>query len=300
MSQTAVAGPDTGLTQAQLAERYGLSVAGARPGLFAYVGQIWAYRHFISNFSRAGIISQLSRARLGRFWQVLTPLMNAAVYYLIFGIILQTSRGIPNFIAWLVAGVFTFTFTSQVLINSAAAITKNLGLIRALHFPRACLPLATTAMQAQNLLASMVVLIVIVLATGEPITLRWLLLIPALLMQAVFNSGLSLFIARLGNKITDVRQVLPFVMRTWMYSSGVMYSASKFREAKGIPHWVGELLQANPMVVYVEVVRHALIHSSPEITRPMTLWVLGMGWAIVALVGGFIYFWLGEQEYGRG
>ena len=35
----------------------------------------------------------------------------------------------------------------------------------------------------------MVVLLAIVLATGEPVTVTWLLIVPALLLQTVFNVG---------------------------------------------------------------------------------------------------------------
>ena len=55
------------------------------------------------------------------------------------------------------------------------AITGNLGLIRALHFPRASLPIAIVLVELRNMVASMSVLIAIVLITGEPITLEWLL-----------------------------------------------------------------------------------------------------------------------------
>ncbi|TGA96162.1 ABC transporter permease, partial [Streptomyces palmae] len=41
------ASPDEGLTPAQLAAKYGLTVSGARVGLKDYVGQLWGRRHFI-------------------------------------------------------------------------------------------------------------------------------------------------------------------------------------------------------------------------------------------------------------
>ena len=50
----------------------------------------------------------------------------------------------------------------------------------------------------------------------------------------MFNAGLALLVARLGAKITDLKQVMPFVMRTWMYASGVLYSVENF--AKHLPH----------------------------------------------------------------
>ncbi|MFE0633362.1 ABC transporter permease, partial [Streptomyces sp. NPDC058864] len=79
---------------AELAAKYGLSVSGARPTLRAYVRQLWGRRHFISAFSRARVSAQYTQARLGQLWQVLTPLLNAAVYYFIFGLLLGTDRGV--------------------------------------------------------------------------------------------------------------------------------------------------------------------------------------------------------------
>ena len=78
--------------------------------------------------------------------------------------------------------------------------------------------------ELEQLVMSMLVLTVIVLATGEPLTWYWLLAIPALLLQAVFNVGMGLFLARLGAGADDFSQLMPFLVRTWMYASGVMFS----------------------------------------------------------------------------
>ncbi|MEU5522031.1 ABC transporter permease, partial [Streptomyces sp. NPDC047860] len=53
VAATAPASPDEGLTAAQLAAKYGLSVSGARPSLIEYVRQLWGRRHFILAFSQA-------------------------------------------------------------------------------------------------------------------------------------------------------------------------------------------------------------------------------------------------------
>jgi len=82
-----------GQSLAELAAEYKLRRA-RRPSVFAYAGQLWARRHFIMGFATARNIAMYTEARLGQLWQVLTPLLNAAVYYLIFGIILDTSRGV--------------------------------------------------------------------------------------------------------------------------------------------------------------------------------------------------------------
>ncbi|MEO3744478.1 ABC transporter permease [Plantactinospora sp. B5E13] len=298
MATTAVADPDSGLTGAQLAARYGLAPAGARPTLGVYIRQLWSYRHFISAYANAKLAASFSNARLGRLWQVLTPLTNAAVYYLIFGVILGTSGDIENFIAYLCTGLFVFTFTQSVVSGGVQAISGNLGLIRALHFPRASLPIAVTLTQFQHLLASIVVLAGIVLIDGEPLTLEWLLIIPAILLQAIFNAGLAMALARLGSKATDLKQVVPFVMRTWMYASGVLYSVQNF-EAH-LPGWAAQLVHLNPLLVYIELMRHAMMESSPVTTSATQSWLLGLGWAVLAGILGFVYFWRGEKEYGRG
>jgi teichoic acid transport system permease protein len=298
MASTTVAGPDSSQSLAELAARHGLTVAGSRPTLGAYVRQLWTYRHFIAAYANARVASNFSQARLGRLWQVLTPLTNAAVYYLIFGVVLNASRDVENFIAYLCTGLFVYIFTQTAVTSGVQAITGNLALIRALHFPRACLPLAVTITQFQNLLASMLVLLFIVKVSGEPFTVEWLLAVPTLVLQTIFNAGLAMAMARLGAKITDLKQLMPFLMRTWMYASGVLYSVELF--ARHLPPLAAQIMEVNPLLVYIELMRHALMESAPLASPPSTLWLLGIGWAVLVGACGFIYFWRGEQEYGRG
>ena len=55
------------------------------------------------------------------------------------------------------------------------------------------------------------------------------------------------------------------------------------------------VLEANPLLVYIDLMRDALIESSPPTaSAAATLWLLGVGWALVVGVGGFVYFWRGE------
>ena len=277
----------------ELAARYGLAPSSARPPFIGYIRLLWQRRHFISAFATSRTATMYSGARLGQLWQVLTPLMNAAVYYFVFGVLFNSDRGIENFEAFLVTGVFVFTFTQRSVTAGARAISGNLGLIRALHFPRAALPLASTIVELQQLLVSMVVLCAIVLLTGEPLTWHWLLVIPVLVLQTIFNTGLALAIARVGAKVPDVSQLLPFITRTWLYVSGVLYS---------IPHLVGpgplrDLMMANPAAVFIELVRDGLMDSH---TAPPYAWYLALGWAVVAFCFGFWYFWAAEEKYGRG
>jgi teichoic acid transport system permease protein len=291
-------GQDSGLSPGDLAAKYGLTVSGQRPGAWSYGRQLWGRRHFIVAYSTAKLSAMYTTAKLGQIWQVMTPLLNAAVYYLIFGLLLGTKRDIPNFIAYLCTGVFVFQFTQSAVLSGTRSIADNLGLIRALHFPRACMPIASTMIQLQQLLFSMGVLGVIVLGTGEPLTTRWFLIIPILVLQSTFNTGVAMFMARVGAKTTDLAQLMPFVIRTWMYMSGIFWSISTITDKA--PHWVALVIDANPALIYISLMRYSLLQSYPASNLPPHVWASATAWAVLIGIGGYLFFWKAEEEYGRG
>ena len=291
---------DDGLTPAALAAKYGLAVSGARPGLLEYIRQLWGRRHFILAFSQAKLTAQYSQAKLGQLWQVVTPLLNALVYFLIFGLILNADRGMSRevYIPFLVTGVFVFTFTQSSVMAGVRAIAGNIGLVRALHFPRASLPISFALQQLQQLLFSMVVLIAIAVAFGSYPSLSWLLMLPALALQFVFNVGLALIMARLGSKTPDLAQLMPFIMRTWMYGSGVMFSIPVMLADQ--PAWIADVLMYNPAAIYMDLIRFALIDGYDSANLPPHVWIAALAWAALVGLAGFVYFWKAEERYGRG
>jgi teichoic acid transport system permease protein len=327
---------------AEYARKNGLTLSAARPSPLGYLKLLWSRRHFIVAFATARNVGMYTDAKLGQLWQVLTPLLNAAVYYLIFGIILGTNRGVPNFVAFLVTGIFIFNFTQRSFITTSRVIPDSLPLIRALHFPRAALPLGYVLIELQQLFLAMLVLAAIVLGTGEPLTWYWLLVIPAMALQAIFNAGTGLILARLGAGAEDFSQLLPFIVRAWMYASGVMFSITALTlSPSGTLHnhpTISRLLQLNPAAVYINLVRNALLttqrlstpgakpynkqecavylaHSASKSVSVLehsaychasvtfsqeSMWLWGVGWAVVAAVIGFFVFWQAEARYGRG
>jgi teichoic acid transport system permease protein len=298
MAQTAVADADTGLSHQELARRHGLTAAGRLPSLPEYSRHLWSYRHFIAAFANAKVTASLGSTRLGVVWQVLTPLINAGVYYVIFGLLINTSKDVDNFVAYLCAGVFIFGFTQSVVQAGTQAITANMGLIRALHFPRASLPIAISLVEVRNMVASMIVLLSIMLITGEPLTVEWLMIFPVLLLQTIFNTGLALFVSRLGAKVHDIRQLIPYIMRIWMYGSAILYPVTFFAER--VHGWQLALVEANPLLIFIELIRHSLMEDITLAGPPRQLWIEAVIWTVVVGIGGYVYFWRGEKGYGRG
>ncbi len=119
--------------------------------------------------------------------------------------------------------MFVFAFTERSIVTGSNVMRANLQLIRALYFPRASLPLAYVIVELQQMLVGMVVLVVIMLVSGEYPSWYWLLLIPVVLLQTLFNTGAALIVARLGGSLADVSELIPFFLRISRYFCGVMY-----------------------------------------------------------------------------
>ncbi|MFF5705367.1 ABC transporter permease [Streptomyces sp. NPDC012794] len=285
---------------AELAAAHGLTVSGARPSLPRYAAQLWNRRHFVTAYATARMHATYSTARLGQVWHLMTPLLNAAVYYFVFGIVMRASHGVPDYVPFLITGVFVWDFIGSSVNAGTRAVHGNLGLVRALHFPRASLPISSVVQLFQQLLVTMAALVILLLAFGQTPSASWLIAVPVLFLMALFCTGCAMAMARIGSKNPDVSQLMPFVLRTWMYSSGVMWSIDSMLSTDHLPQWVSLVLKTNPAAVYIDLMRFSLIDSFTADSLPHHVWPIAIGWALLAGVGGFVYFWKAEEEYGRG
>jgi teichoic acid transport system permease protein len=322
----------------EFARRYGLKLSGARPSLPKYLAMLWRRRHFITGYATARNVSMYTEAKLGQVWQVLTPLLNAGVYYLIFGLLFETARAVNHFPAFLLAGVFVFAFTERSIVTGSNSMRANLQLIRALYFPRASLPLAYVMVEFQQMLVGMVVVAIAMLWSGQYPDLYWLLLIPVMLLQSMFNVGAALIVARLGGATADVSELIPFLMRISRYFCGVMFLI--FTVTYNFPTWVQKTLSLNPIAVYISLYRVAFMRSyrmdsagnAPYNAKQCTffiqhqgayipgtktpnyawqaschaivtnndLWISALAWAVGFFLIGIVFFWRAENKYGRG
>jgi teichoic acid transport system permease protein len=144
----------------------------------------------------------------------------------------------------------------------------------------------------------------------------------------MFNMGAALIMARVGAGAQDFSQLVPFLLRVWRYFCGVMYSIDTL--SVKLPLWAKQLLELNPAAVCISLMRYAIMASQrayapgakpynaamcaafeAKKTPPLRaychpdvltseVWLAGIGWAVVALVAGVIFFWRAETRYGRG
>jgi len=107
-----------------------------------------------------------------------------------------------------------------------------------------------------------------------------------------------------------------------------MYSIASLPAS--LPEWAKNVLSLNPAAVYISLTRNAIMYSQrayapgaqpynalkcaafnakkiPQlqaychpIATTNELWLTGVGWAVVTLVVGAVFFWQAETRYGRG
>lgn len=288
---------------ASLVEEGSLARMGLRPSLGSYLRQLWERRAFTRVLATSKAYARNQNNYLGQYWALINPILNAAVYVLIFGFLLGVAReGVSNAIAFIVIGTFMFRFFETSVNAGAKSIRENLNLVRSVHFPRAVLPIAGVLTELTTLLPAIVVMVAISWASGflpdpglapVPVSWTWLLLAPAVALLWLFNTGCAFIVARWVAITPDLQNVIPFIMRFLMYGSGVIFSLEQFVG----DHPAAIVLELQPVAVYLYLAR-STITGDPTPFNPL-MWGLGVGWAVVFLVVGFLIFWRGEERYGR-
>jgi teichoic acid transport system permease protein len=281
----------------------GLIPLGGRPRWRDYLVAIWSRREFTLNLASGQLRGQNMDTLLGNFWQLINPILLIGVYFLVFGVLLGGLGGLPgrpdNYIGFLSVGVFIYSYQQRGISAGASSIVTNLGLIRSLQFPRAVLPASNVIKEVLGFGSSFLVMVVVMLVTGEPITLSWLWFPLIFVLATMFAFGGSLVTARLTEAVRDIRNLLPFVFRLLFYVSGILYDITRFTDELPQYAFLDDLFLLNPFYVYVSLVRESLM-STYQHNNPPLLWVAGVAWALLAMIGGMYYFMGAEKRYGRG
>lgn len=217
---------------------------------------------------------------LGLVWWVLNPLMMGAVYFIVFGLILNISRDL----SYLLSGVFVFYYTSTSITTGANAIIHNRQLLVNLRFPRLIMPITAVLEAGVGFLTSIPALYLIIGPTqGVWPGLRTLYLFPVVfVIHSVLNLGLAAFTARVTVPFRDITNVIPHLIRIWFYLSPILYTASQFDD---LPSWAAKLYSLNPMVPLLSVYRSTLLGSAlnPTDLIQSAAWAFGLAAVAIAM-----------------
>lgn len=270
----------------------GMTPVGDRPPLPAYLAEAWRRRRFAFTLAGYRLVSGLLPNRLGVLWIVLKPLSLAIMYGTIFHFVISGPARPHDFVQFLIVGVFVFEFFTGCFGGGAKAVTGNARLVQSLGFPRILLPVSVVAEQAMKIVPVIVLLGILLLIFGEPITWSWLMIVPILALMAVFNLGVALVVARLSVHARDVQQLIPVINRVLFYASGIFFSIDGALANHPTLLTAAHLI---PTYEFISMARDVLLATYEA---PPIVWIAAPIWAFGMLVFGSVFFWQAEARYG--
>ncbi|MFB3078485.1 MAG: ABC transporter permease, partial [Lysobacterales bacterium] len=183
-----------------------------------------ASRRYYTDFVRLGIVAEFSRDaarnRLGYAWWILEPALMLAVFYVVFGVVLE--RGGPGFIYDLLVGVTLWTWFSNTVQRCTSSIQGAAQLMQQIYFPKVLLPLITIASEAlKSSILMLLLLVTLALTIRASVTWLWLPLL--FVLQILFAGACGIIAALLLPFMNDVKYLVTLLLRLGMFTSGVFF-----------------------------------------------------------------------------
>ncbi len=223
------------------------------------------YKNLIIHKAWADFRAEAERTYLGVVWWVLDPLINMAIYYLVFGVFLK--MGTKDFIPFLLTGLVVWRFIEATVVRASNSILQNVSMVRQVAFRKIIFPLIAVGTCLMEYMFSLGLLFTVLLIYGYRPGVTWLAVPLLLAVELALVLAMSLPLAVVVTFVPDVGKLISQVLRILFYLSGIFYTT------KRLPDVVVPWLKLNPAIHVVEGMRDVLMYG---------VWP---NWAALGLVG---------------
>jgi ABC-type polysaccharide/polyol phosphate export permease len=248
------------------------------------VTTVYTSRELLWNFTLRELRTKYRRSVLGWTWSMLNPLATFTIYWFVFGFIFTADapEGDPSdldsFALFLLCGLIPWNFFALMCNLGLGAINGNAGLVRRVAFPREILVFANVLHACVQFAIELTLMCLILLVAGSPL-LPWLpvtLLVTVLLIM--FGSGFALALGALAVYFRDMAYLWVIAIQVWFFATPIVYPPSYLATNDDVPDWVVQVLEANPMAIFVGAYRSLLYDgTSPSLVTLGTLALIGLG-----------------------
>jgi lipopolysaccharide transport system permease protein len=221
------------------------------------VGELVEYRELLTEMTKRDLLLRYKQTIMGFGWAVFMPLVNTAVFSVIFTRVAPIDTGVP-YPLFAFCGLLAWNFFASTLRFSVSSLVSNLNLVTKVYFPRELFPLSAMLVGIVDMLVAALVLVglMIYYGVGPSLMLLWLPVV--LLVQMVFTMGVGLLLAMANLFYRDVKYLFEVVITIWMFATSVVYPIGR----------LGGRLQTvallNPMTPIIDGYRDILLfHRSP-------------------------------------
>ena len=195
---------------------------------------------------------------LGYFWSLLEPLALTGIFFLVFVILRgDTATLLPLKI---MIGILIFNSFSRTLSQCTSCLVSNSSLIQQVYFPRIIFPSAIAGFRLLNLALSMLIVIPYMILEDIALTKTMMFLPLSMISAIMMAQGIGMLTASLQVRIRDTKQIIDLVLRAAFFLSGVFFGAEH------IPAEYLELFFLNPVAVYIEMARIAVLGNFDLLT----------------------------------
>ena len=265
-----------------------VTIEPPRGALQVGVRELWEHRELLYFLTWRDIKVRYKQTALGVAWAVLQPLATMAVFSLFFGRLARMpSEGVP-YPLFAFTALVPWTFFANGLTQAANSVVLNQNLVTKIYFPRLAIPIATVLAGAVDFAVAFLLLVVLMLYYGVPVSPRMLWIVPYSLLALATALGVGFWLAALNVQYRDVRYTVPFLVQLWLFATPIAYPSTLLGEPWRTVYGI------NPMVGVVEGFRWALLGTG---SGPGAMVGVSAVVALLLMVSGAVYFRRMEQTF---
>ena len=228
-------------------------------------------------------------AMLGILWAIFVPLVTMVIFAFVFSRFARFDAGNIPYPIFVFCGILPWTFLSASLTGSIDILIKNSSLITKAYFPKEILPLSTILSNLVDFIIGIAVFFILALFYKLRFSMPIFWLVPAILLQILLLSGLSLILSVANLYYRDVQYIFQVLLVLWMFLTPIFYPITLLMKHK----WI---IWMNPVTPIVSLYRYALtgmpLPSSDII-------VIGIAFSIVIFISGFYLFNKVEKQFAK-
>jgi len=218
--------------------------------------ELWAHRELLYFLAWRDIKVRYKQTVLGAAWAIIQPVMTMLVFTIFFGKLgrMQEQTTVPYPI-FVYAALLPWQFFATSVSQSGNSLIAGAHLISKVYFPRLIIPFATLGAPLVDMAISFVVMLVLMVWYGVPLTVSALALTICLFGAILAALGVGTLLSALTVTYRDFRHVVSFLVQIWMFASPVAYSFEKVPERWRLPYAI------NPMAGIISGYRSALLNQ---------------------------------------
>ncbi len=199
---------------------------------------------------------------LGIFWQLITPVVLIAVFWVVFsvGFRVQPASGVP-FAVWLTAGMAAWFVFSEMVSGCVHSVTGSPHLVKKVVFPVHALPIVKILTAMSNHVFFLLILFVLILLNGLSINWFYLQAIYYFFCLIVLALGIGWIVAALNVFTRDTARLVGVLLQVGMWATPILW------DIKILPEPYRSLFAANPVHYIVQGYRDSFLYSIPITDR---------------------------------